>query len=130
MRAQGPDDDPLGHLVDDELSAAFEAAAAEFRTAHSRAVLEVLERVRRRGTPLRAVSRYSSEAVRLQFADGSAVLVHSRTRGQLATVGLAVARQRPVVVSDVQDDGTTVLAVLRWDAHHVDIEVLGRDQAE
>lgn len=129
MRPRNPDD-PLDHLVDDELAAAFEAAAAEHRAALFHTLIELLDRVRLRGAPVRGVGRFRGQAARLRFADGTAVLATGGARGDLAMVAMAVARQRPVLLTDVFDAGSDVHAVLQWDDHRAEIIVLGRDQPE
>lgn len=126
MRGQMPDDP-----FDDELDAALAAAAAEFDGAQARNLIPALTRVKNRRTPLRGAERYGSQgAVRLRFADGTAILARAVGRPGLAPAAVAVVRGKAVLLTDLRDDGVEVHAVLSWGGHHAECEVLGYDQAD
>lgn len=127
MRAEDPDE-VLADLFDPELAAALEAAAAEHRDALAVSVIHQLRLAQARGTPVRAVSRFTGNVVRVQFADNSAVLVRCGPVRHLARLAVAVVRNRPVVLSRVYHDGCRVHAVMHWDKRDLDLEVLGGDQ--
>ncbi|MGA4670974.1 hypothetical protein ACPCG0_14435 [Propionibacteriaceae bacterium Y1923] len=123
-------DEVLEALVDPEFAAAFERVAGE----HHAAILAPLEQrlllLQARGTPLRLVTRFSQGVARLQFADNTAVLINcdSPRRG-IGPLGVAVARRRAILVTAVGLVDGRLQMRLRWDTHHVDVDVLGGDQA-
>ncbi|CAI9400230.1 hypothetical protein [Aestuariimicrobium sp. T2.26MG-19.2B] len=123
-------DERLGALVDTELAAALDEAAAQNRARLVASWLRVLGLVQARGTPLRAVTRFDTGIARLQFADHSAVLVDcSGPHTRVGEIAVAVARQVAVVVTDVRVEGDGVTARLAWGRHAVEVHLLGGDQA-
>ncbi|MBO1030980.1 hypothetical protein IPV09_06475 [Tessaracoccus sp. SD287] len=119
----------LEALADPELDAAFQAAAAQHRDAVVGSQRQRMLLVQARGIPLRVVSKFGERVARLQFADNTAILVNcDGPRRRIGSVGIALVKHRPVLVTAVHDDGSRLRVRLRWDDQHVDVEVLGGDQ--
>ena len=128
MQARHPDRD-LDVLVDPELAAVLQTAAAQHRDAVVGSQLQQLLLVQARGTPLRVVSKFGEGVARMQFADNTAILVNcDGPHRHIGQIGVALARHRSVLVTAVHDDGRCLRVRLRWDNHCVDVEVLGGDQ--
>lgn len=126
---QARDIEALEALVDPDMAAAFQQAAAEHRGALMGSLLPHLLRVQARGTPLRMLSKFADGVARLQFADNTAILVNcDGPRRRVGAVGVALAQHRAILVTAVHDDGRQLRIRLRWDDHSVDVEVLGGDQ--
>ena len=121
---------PFDELFDEDLNAALERAAAQHRAVLTRHLTSALERVRDRGTPLRGVEAFDSDGtVRLRFADGTTLLARGDGKGGLAMAAVAVVQGRPVLLTEVEDDGLVVQGVLSWPRRrHASIEALGDDQ--
>lgn len=83
---------------DPELDATLTAAERELRELSSAAVVALLEPVVRRAAPLRGIRRApTTGATRLQFADGTVVLVRSQG-GQLAILAIRLQHESIVLV--------------------------------
>lgn len=129
MRERTPGDS-FGDLFDEDLQAALEAAAAEHRDAIAGHLLGALTRAQHRRTPLRGAEAFGSDGtVRLRFADGTTVLARGDGEGGLGFAAVAVLRGTAVLLTDVRDNGSSVVAALQWDTRRrVDIEIIGGDQ--
>ncbi|MGJ6980905.1 hypothetical protein ACSDQ9_10320 [Aestuariimicrobium soli] len=123
-------DERLQGLVDTELAAALDEAAAGHRAALIGAWLRQLGLVASRVTPVRVVTRFGEGVARLQFADHSAILVDAHgPQTRVGELAMAVARQRPVTVVAARCDDDGVVARFEWPGHTLDVRVLGIDQA-
>lgn len=119
----------LGILVDSQLAAALDEAAASHHAALISSWLRQLSLVRSRVTPVRLVTKFGDGVARVQFADHSALLVDaSSPHTHLSDLALAVARQRTVTVTGVRVDDDQVFARFVWGRHTLDVRVLGIDQ--
>ena len=120
-------------LFDDELAAALDATAAEHSASFSRRMIYTLDRLCKRGTPLRGVEAFNDDGVvRIRFADGTTLLVRGDGAGALSAVAVAVMRSQPVLLTSAQEKESGVFAALRWPgaAHPATIRIIGRDQPE
>lgn len=118
-------------LFDDELSAALEATAAEYDAEFSQRMAYTLDRLSRRGTPVRGMEAFNDDGVvRVRFADGTTILVRGERPGELSAVAMAVVRSQPVLLTSLRETGSGVVAALRWPgpARPVTIRIVGRDQ--
>lgn len=120
----------LGILVDSQLAAALDEAAASARASLIGSWLRRLALVRSRVTPVRLVTKFGEGVARMEFADHSALLVDaSSPRTHLSDLALAVVRLRAVTVTGVRVDDDQVFATFVWGRHTLDVRVLGIDQA-
>lgn len=120
-------------LFDDDLSAVLEATAAEHSAAFAHRMLFTLDRLTRRGTPVRGVEAFNDDGVvRVRFADSTAILVRGDGAGGLSAVAVAVLRSKPVLLTSVQYKDNDVFAALRWPgaSRPVSIQIIGSDQPE
>lgn len=114
-----------------ELVHAFQSVDRELGAAREKLLAARLEVLRRRQVPARGVRQVpGADAARLAFADGTVLIVRARKAGDLYVMAVSLV-EHPVCVRDVRhEEGNTVVQMV-WPPHgHLELQVLGLDQAD